>query len=1118
MANKERYSVFSIRKFKVGVASALIASGFFIAVGQPATVLADENPTTEMTQAAGESSPTEMTQPATNPAPTTTEMVQPAENTGTTNTETMTQPATTPAEEQPQVVAQPTTPEEVKTAVAENIKEDTEIPAAYLEKANTDGSGPFLAGVNGVIPFEAFGGDGMLTRALLKESKDAPWSDNGSAKNPALLPLESLTKNSYFYEVALDGPAAGKTGQELIDTLKSTGTHTYKAAVKVYAEKGGMPDLTSQVTERSINVTVNGLTPVADVKKAVEENIKTETAIAAAYLEKANADGSGPFLAGVNGTIPFEFFGGDGMLTRLLLEASKDAPWSDNGSAMNPAILPLDSLTNGQYFYQVALDGPAAGKTGEELIKALKDAGTHTYTATVNVYGNKDGKADESNIVATRQVKVNVNGITAATDVYNALNENIKAETNVPAAYLEKANADGSGPFLAGVNGTIPFEFFGGDGMLTRLLLEASKDAPWSDNGSAMNKAILPLDSLTNGQYFYQVALDGPAAGKTGEELIKALKDAGTHTYTATVNVFGNKDGKADESNIVATRQVKVNVNGITAATDVYNALNENIKAETNVPAAYLEKANADGSGPFLAGVNGTIPFEFFGGDGMLTRLLLEASKDAPWSDNGSAMNKAILPLDSLTNGQYFYQVALDGPAAGKTGEELIKALKDAGTHTYTATVNVFGNKDGKADESNIVATRQVKVTLNGITAATDVYNALNENIKAETNVPAAYLEKANADGSGPFLAGVNGTIPFEFFGGDGMLTRLLLEASKDAPWSDNGSAMNPAILPLDSLTNGQYFYQVALDGPAAGKTGEELIKALKDAGTHTYTATVNVFGNKDGKADESNIVATRQVKVTLNGITAATDVYNALNENIKAKTEVPADFLKNANVDGSGPFLAGVNGVIPFEFFGGDGMLTRLLLKASNGAPWSDNGTAMNKAILPLDSLTNGQYFYQVELDGPAAGKTGKDLLDILKSGSHVFKATVKVYGNKDGKADLMNIVAQREVYVEVPTLKPATKPTSTTKPDHKPMTDPKAPVHHQNQMPQHRPSMVTPAKEVKAQATATAKKPAAMMQDKMMKKELPKTGAESSAALSLLGMTLSAFAGLGLRKKSKK
>ncbi|WP_239493872.1 SSURE domain-containing protein, partial [Streptococcus intermedius] len=72
--------------------------------------------------------------------------------------------------------------------------------------------------------------------------------------------------------------------------------------------------------------------------------------------------------------------------------------------------------------------------------------------------------------------------------------------------------------------------------------------------------------------------------------------------------------------------------------------------------------------------------------------------------------------------------------------------------------------------------------------------------------------------------------------------------------------------------------------------------------------------------------------------------------ENIKESTDVPASFLQNANHPG--PFTAGVNEVIPYELFGGDGMLTRLLLKSSNGAPWSDNGKANHPGLLPLVGL----------------------------------------------------------------------------------------------------------------------------------------------------------------------
>ncbi|VQJ83184.1 cell wall surface anchor family protein [Streptococcus pneumoniae] len=51
---------------------------------------------------------------------------------------------------------------------------------------------------------------------------------------------------------------------------------------------------------------------------------------------------------------------------------------------------------------------------------------------------------------------------------------------------------------------------------------------------------------------------------------------------------------------------------------------------------------------------------------------------------------------------------------------------------------------------------------------------------------------------------------------------------------------------------------------------------------------------------------------------------------------------------------------MIPYELFAGDGMLTRLLLKASDKAPWSDNGDAKNPALSPLGenvrSLTSSE------------------------------------------------------------------------------------------------------------------------------------------------------------------
>ncbi|WP_199774054.1 SSURE domain-containing protein, partial [Streptococcus sp. HMSC062B01] len=87
------------------------------------------------------------------------------------------------------------------------------------------------------------------------------------------------------------------------------------------------------------------------------------------------------------------------------------APWSDNGSAKNPALLPLEGLAKGQYFYEVDLNGNTTGKDGQALLDQLRTNGTYAYQATVKVYGAKDGKADLTNLVATKNVTVNLNGL-----------------------------------------------------------------------------------------------------------------------------------------------------------------------------------------------------------------------------------------------------------------------------------------------------------------------------------------------------------------------------------------------------------------------------------------------------------------------------------------------------------------------------------------------------------------------------------------------------------------------------------------------------------------------------------------------------------------------------------
>ena len=589
---QEKVTRWSIRRLSVGVASVVVASGFFMITSPANSVLAKEGNVTPVTQTtpdkvnkekesnpndvnkliknAADTALTNSNDSSTSPKSTESTTNKPVENkvedratTPAAETRTNSETPATPVAETPATVEE-TKPEQVKAAVQNNVKESINVPAAYLEKA--EGDGPFTAGVNQVIPYEFFAGDGMLTRLLLKTSDKAPWSDNGTAKNPALPPLEGLTKGKYFYEVDLNGNTGNKQGQALIDQLRENGTQTYKATVKVYGNKDGKADLTNLVATKNVDININGLVSKETVQKAVQDNVKDSIDVPAAYLEKANVPG--PFLAGVNQVIPYEAFGGDGMLTRLLLKASDKAPWSDNGTAKNPALSPLGENVNtkGQYFYKVDLNGNTTGKEGQALLDQLRANGTQTYQATVKVYGNKDGKADLSNVVATKNISVTLNGLTPAQNVNESVTNNIKTQTEVPASYLEKANVPG--PFLAGVNQVIPYEAFGGDGMLTRLLLKSSENAPWSDNGTAKNPALLPLEGLTKGQYFYEVDLNGNTTGKEGQALLDQLRANGTQTYQATVKVYGNKDGKADLSNVVATREVRITLHKESMATN----------------------------------------------------------------------------------------------------------------------------------------------------------------------------------------------------------------------------------------------------------------------------------------------------------------------------------------------------------------------------------------------------------------------------------------------------------------------------------------------------------------------------------------------------------------------
>ncbi|OHQ22337.1 YSIRK signal domain/LPXTG anchor domain surface protein [Streptococcus sp. HMSC066F01] len=449
----QRYTRWSIRRLSVGVASVVVASGFFVLVGQPSSARADVvNPTPAqvvpdaasvseksdlpaevLKKAVDVALPSEQSIPTPRASEDTTSSSEKADATAKEpvvapkeemqakpdskkQTEDAVKPVESPAstvsgqEREASEAQAATTPAEVQKGVADNTKDTVDVPASYLDKANFPG--PFTAGVNQVIPYEFFAGDGMLTRLILKASDKAPWSDNGTAKNPALPPVEKLGKGLYFYEVDLAG-TQGKSDKELLDLLKQNGTQSYKATIKVYGAKDGKPDLTNLVATKDLDVNLNGLTTPAEVQKGVADNTKDTVDVPASYLDKANFPG--PFTAGVNQVIPYEAFGGDGMLTRLLLKASDKAPWSDNGTAKNPALLPLEGLAKGQYFYEVDLNGNTVGKEGQALLDQLRANGTHTYLATVKVYGSKDGKPDLTNLIATRQVTIRLRGKEMAT-------------------------------------------------------------------------------------------------------------------------------------------------------------------------------------------------------------------------------------------------------------------------------------------------------------------------------------------------------------------------------------------------------------------------------------------------------------------------------------------------------------------------------------------------------------------------------------------------------------------------------------------------------------------------------------------------------------------------------
>ena len=295
----QRYTRWSIRRLSVGVASVVVASGFFVLVGQPSSARAD--------------------------------VVNP-----------------TPAQVVPN---------------ADSVSEKSDLPAEVLKKA-----------VDVALPSEQAE---SAPKASLDTTSSPEKTDVG-AKDQVVAPKEEVQAE----------PESKKPTEDAVKPVES-------------------PASTVSVQDREASEAQPATTP-AEVQKGVADNTKDTVDVPATYLDKANVPG--PFTAGVNQVIPYEFFAGDGMLTRLILKASDKAPWSDNGMDKNPALLALEGLAKGQYFYEVDLNGNTVGKDGQALLEQLRANGTYTYLATIKVYGSKDGKADLSNLVATRQVTIRLHG------------------------------------------------------------------------------------------------------------------------------------------------------------------------------------------------------------------------------------------------------------------------------------------------------------------------------------------------------------------------------------------------------------------------------------------------------------------------------------------------------------------------------------------------------------------------------------------------------------------------------------------------------------------------------------------------------------------------------------
>lgn len=135
--------------------------------------------------------------------------------------------------------------------------------------------------------------------------------------------------------------------------------------------------------------------------------------------------------------------------------------------------------------------------------------------------------------------------------------------------------------------------------MLTRLILKASDKRLHGQTMERLKSRFPPVEKLGKGLYFYEVDLAG-TQGKSDKELTfwnKMVRKVIKLPSKCTV-----QRRQAWSTNLVATKDLTVNLNGLTTPNQVKDSVANNIKNSIDVPASYLEKANVPG--PFLAGVN----------------------------------------------------------------------------------------------------------------------------------------------------------------------------------------------------------------------------------------------------------------------------------------------------------------------------------------------------------------------------------------------------------------------------------------------------------------------------------------------------------------------------------